>query len=219
MATSATRLIVFDLDGTLIDSRRDLADAVNTLLEESGQAARSEDEIGRMVGDGAATLVTRAFAAAGATLPPRALERFLELYDGRALRHTRAYEGVDALLRDLAPRFRLAVLTNKPIGATRQILDGLQLASYFGGAVIGGDGPLPRKPDPAGLRHLIGEAKVESAQTLLVGDTAVDWQTAKAASARVCMAAYGFGFESFPPERLTGSELIIQHPLELAAHL
>jgi phosphoglycolate phosphatase len=213
------RLIVFDLDGTLIDSRRDLAESANALLQEHGWPAQSEEAIGRMVGDGAATLVARAFAAAGAPTPPGGLERFLELYESRLLKHTRTYDGVEVLLGRLAPRFRLAVLTNKPLGATRQILDGLKLAVYFGGNVLGGDGPLPRKPDPAGLRRLIEEAAVEPAEALLVGDSAVDWRTAQAAASRVCLAAYGFGFENFPTDQLRITDTVIHHPLELEAHL
>jgi phosphoglycolate phosphatase len=213
------RLIVFDLDGTLIDSRRDLADAANALLEECGRAPQPEEAIGRMVGDGAATLVARVCAAAAMTPPPHALDRFLELYDARALTHTRPYAGIETLLRDLSARFPLAVLTNKPLGATLRILEGLHLAAYFPGRVLGGDGPLPRKPDPAGLQYLIGDANVEPIETLLVGDSNVDWTTARAASARVCLAAYGFGFQSFRTEQLDGSEIVIRDPLELKAHL
>jgi phosphoglycolate phosphatase len=216
---SPVRLVVFDLDGTLVDSRRDLAESANALLYENGCPPHSEAAIGRMVGDGAATLVARAFAAAGVKAPPGALERFLELYDARLLEHTRPYEGVEALLRDLAPRCCLAVLTNKPLAATKEILEGLDLSGYFAGGVLGGDGPLPRKPDPAGLVQLMRQAGAPGAQTLLVGDSLVDWQTAKAAGAGACMAAYGFGFESFPREQLEPSDVVIQSPLELTAHL
>ena len=220
MATRpAVRLVVFDLDGTLIDSRRDLAESANALLHETGCPPHPEVAIGRMVGDGAATLVARVFAAAGVAPPPRALERFLEIYDARLLEHTRPYEGVEALLRNLAPRCRLAVLTNKPLAATLEILEGLDLAGYFAGGVLGGDGPLPRKPDPTGLVQLMREAGAPGVGTLLVGDSLVDWQTAKAAAASACMAAYGFGFESFPQEQLEPSDLVIHSPLELMAHL
>ena len=220
MATrSQVRLVVFDLDGTLIDSRRDLAESANALLHENGCAPHSEEAIGRMVGEGAATLVARAFASAGATPPPGALARFLEIYDARLLEHTRPYEGVETLLRELEPTCRLAVLTNKPLGATREILQGLGLSGFFGGGVLGGDGPLPRKPDPAGLLQLMHQAGASGEQALLVGDSLVDWQTAKAAGAGACMAAYGFGFESFPREQLEPSDVVIRSPLELTAHL
>src|SRR5262249_55033981 len=98
------QLIVFDLDGTLIDSRRDLANATNALLVECGAAALPEDRIGRMVGDGAATLVARAFDAAGIARPPDALARFLKIYGAHLLDHTRPYPGIAAALDALAPR-------------------------------------------------------------------------------------------------------------------
>ena len=124
-------LIVFDLDGTLVDSRRDIAEAANTLLEECGAAPLPEERIGRMVGDGAATLVARAFAAAGMAAPADALERFVAIYGSRLLLNTRPYPGIPDVLSQLSQRAALAVLTNKPIASTRRILDGLDLARYF----------------------------------------------------------------------------------------
>src|SRR4051794_41982951 len=126
------RLIVFDLDGTLVDSRRDLADAANVVLQAHGCDPHSEEAIGRMVGDGAATLVARAFAAAGRPQPPNALAEFLDVYNARLRRCTRPYPGVVEMLERLTGRYRLAVLTNKPLRSTREILDGLGLSRFFG---------------------------------------------------------------------------------------
>ena len=146
-------LIVFDLDGTLVDSRRDLADSINLLLSERGADPLPEAAIGRMIGDGAATLVARAFARLGRERPFDALERFLEIYNGRLLEHTRPYPGIPAALDGLRARAELCVLTNKPIASTRRVLEGLKLAQYFpADRVVGGDGPFARKPDPSGLR-------------------------------------------------------------------
>jgi phosphoglycolate phosphatase len=209
------RLIVFDLDGTLVDSRRDLADSMNRLLEASGARPLEETAIGAMVGDGAAMLVARAFGAAGLAAPPDALPRFLEIYQTRLLCHTRAYPGMARVLAELGTHATLAVLTNKPLGATRSILAGLDLARYFGDAVIGGDGPFPRKPDPAGLRHLIARAGVEPAATLMVGDSLVDWKTEHAAATAVCLARYGFGFASVPIETLSSADRTIDAPSQL----
>jgi phosphoglycolate phosphatase len=209
------RLIVFDLDGTLIDSRRDLAESANAVLQEHGCAPQSEEAIGRMVGDGAATLVRRAFAAASCPQPANALERFLAIYNGRLLKFTRPYPGVAETLRALDGRATLAVLTNKPLAATREILTGLGLAAFFADRVLGGDGPLPRKPDPAGLVHLMADTHMRPAETLLVGDSVIDWETAHAASAHSCVARYGFGFDGFPVERLTGDDRLIDRPMQL----
>jgi phosphoglycolate phosphatase len=212
---SSFRLIVFDLDGTLIDSRRDIAEAANTLLEECGAAPLPEERIGRMVGDGAATLVARAFAAVGMAAPPDALERFVAIYGRRLLRHTRPYPGIPDVLSQLSQRAALALLTNKPLAATREILEGLDLARYFGASVIGGDGPFPRKPSPSGLQHLAAAAVAPADATMLVGDSAIDWRTARAASTAICLARYGFGFESVPVSELGPADRLIDAPQEL----
>jgi phosphoglycolate phosphatase len=219
IALALVRFIVFDLDGTLVDSRRDLAESANQLLQECGAATHSEEAIGRMVGDGAATLVARAFAAAGQVQPTGALARFLEIYDRRLLRHTRTYDGVPELLDRLAGRFQIALLTNKPLDATQQVLDGLGIAHFFNDRVIGGDGPFPRKPDPSGLRHLMAVTTTEAAATLMVGDSRVDWETATAAGVRCALARYGFGFTGLQAEQLSGEELLLDRPLDLANHL
>jgi phosphoglycolate phosphatase len=214
------RLIVFDLDGTLVDSRRDLAESANIVLTECGGVPLPEDAIGRMVGDGAAALVKRAFEAARCPQPPGALERFLAVYNGRLLAFTRAYDGVNDVLRALAPRAPLAVLTNKPLAATRQILSGLCMSEYFSpDRVVGGDGPFPRKPDPAGLQHLIVGAGAAPAESVLVGDSIIDWRTARAAGARMCLASYGFGSENFPADCLDELDWVIKAPAELVGFL
>jgi phosphoglycolate phosphatase len=211
------RLVVFDLDGTLVDSRRDLAESANQLLEDCGGVALSETAIGRMVGNGAATLVARVFAEAGIPPPGDALERFLTVYNRRLLRFTRPYPGIPEVLSQLDGRTVLGVLTNKPLEAARAILEGLDLARYFGARVIGGDGPFPRKPDPSGLRHLIREADVTAGECLVVGDSVIDWHTARRAGARSCLASYGFGFDGFPTDELALEDRLIDEPADLAS--
>jgi phosphoglycolate phosphatase len=214
------RLVVFDLDGTLVDSRRDLAESANSLLAECGCQTLPEESIGRMIGDGAATLVTRAFDAAGCRQPAGALDRFLSIYSARLLAFTRPYEGIVDVLAVLAGRAALGLLTNKPLASTRRILDGLGMSAYFHpDRVIGGDGPFARKPDPAGLLYLIHSAQTTAAQTILVGDSRIDWQTARAAGAHVCLAGYGFGFESMSGENLDELDRVATAPSDLLGFL
>ena len=210
------KLVVFDLDGTLVDSLRDLAESANDLLSECGARRLSQETVGLLVGDGAATLVAKAFNTAGSPQPPGALGRFLELYNRRLLRFTKPYPGVPEVLEALTERVQLAVLTNKPLASTLTILDGLALSRFFhAGRVIGGDGPFPRKPDPAGLRHLMAHVSVDGEQTLLVGDSVFDWRTAVAARARAALARYGFGFRSVPLDELAGSAILLDQPSDL----
>lgn len=208
------RLIVFDLDGTLIDSRQDLADAANALIVERGGTPLPVHMVASMVGEGAALLVRRALSAAG--LEPdldTALPRFLELYDERLLANTRLYPGTTEALEALAPRVPLAILTNKPQQPTETILRGLNVHRYFT-EVIGGDTAFGRKPDPAGLRRLMSSAGASTADTLLVGDSAIDVRTGRAAGVRVCLVKYGFGFPLAAAE-LSGEERIVDDPGQL----
>jgi phosphoglycolate phosphatase len=207
-------LVVFDLDGTLIDSRRDLADAANALIVEHGGSPLPVDSIAGMVGEGAALLVRRALAAAGVKLEAeRHLRRFLELYDERVLAHTTLYEGTREMLDALGGQATLAVLTNKPQRHTDAILLGLDIARDFRW-VIGGDTIHGRKPDPAGLRHLMSAAAAGAGDTVMIGDSAIDLKTARAAGVRICLARYGFGFRT-TEGLLDGREYLIDRPADL----
>jgi phosphoglycolate phosphatase len=127
------------------------------------------------------------------------LPRFLELYDRRLLNHTLVYDGIVDVVRRARGRARLAVLTNKPIDPTEKILLGLGIRELFD-EVVGGDGPFPRKPEPASLQALMAGAGASPSGTLLVGDSAIDLETACRASIRCCMVTYGFGFRRDLPE-------------------
>lgn len=187
------RLIVFDLDGTLVDSRRDLAASANELLASFGADALETPAVLAMVGEGARTLVSRVLAAGGVDADlDDALNRFLGIYDRRLLDHTRPYPGVVATLDRLAREAALAVLTNKPQAPTGRLLAELGLARYFA-AAIGGDTALGRKPSPAGLQAIAARAGVAPPETLMVGDSWVDIETARRAAVRACFADYGFG--------------------------
>jgi phosphoglycolate phosphatase len=212
------RLVVFDLDGTLVDSSLDLANAVNALLMELGVSRLPDPHIVSMVGEGAAMLVRRALTASGLDPEtPGALDRFLAHYNAHLLDHTRPYPGMVRTLKQLADDLPLAVLTNKPGYATDGILEGLGLRQYFR-ETIGGDTPFGRKPSPAGLAHLAEVIGTPASSVLLVGDSPVDLATARNAGARSCLARYGFGYR-FAPDDFRGDETFIDTPPDLLALL
>ena len=215
-----TRLAVFDLDGTLIDSRRDLADSANAMLAGYGGGPLSDAHVASMVGCGAPTLVARVLAAGGVDAPlNEALPRFLSAYDERLTHHTRPYDGISDLLDDLRSRHTsMALLTNKPLEQSVRILDAFGLAKYFPW-VVGGDGPLPRKPAPDGVRFLMMQASVTPDQTVLVGDSTIDLETARNAGVRVCLARYGFGFAELAATDLRGDEFLVDTPAEISGVL
>jgi phosphoglycolate phosphatase len=207
-------LIVFDLDGTLVDSSVDLANAVNALLVELGATPLAEAAIIAMVGEGASVLVRRALTAAALDPDtPGALDRFLAHYDPHLLDHTRPYPGMVDTLTWFNGRLPMAVLTNKPAHPTELMLRGLSLRVYFR-TVIGGDTPHGRKPNPAGLLQLAADAGVDPGRVLMVGDSPIDLATARNAGTQICLARYGFGYR-FAPDDFRGDELFIDAPANL----
>lgn len=205
---SAPPLVVFDLDGTIIDSRRDLADSANEMLETYGAGPQSVEAVTQMVGEGARVLVERALRASNLDpAEPEALARFLAIYDRRLLGHTRPYDGVAELIHDSTRRAAIAVLTNKPEAPSRRLLDAFDLTRSVRW-VIGGDSGFARKPDPAGLLDLVARAETTAARTLMVGDSPVDAETAQRAGVTFCAALYGFG-------RVTGGDFSAASGAEL----
>jgi phosphoglycolate phosphatase len=200
------RIVVFDLDGTLVDSSRDLASAVNAALAAvaPGTPPLPLDVVRSFIGEGAGRLISRALAQAGLHHAPEAvLPVFLECYSRCLLETTRPYPGIVEALDALRPR-ALAVLTNKPGAMSRVILEGLSLAGRFRAVYGGGDVP-SRKPDPEGLQRLLAEAGVPAAEAVLVGDSAIDVLTARAAGVRSVGVTWGFDRASLdrePPDAL-----------------
>jgi len=212
-------LLVFDLDGTLVDSIHDLAEAASDLSERRGGRRLDDDTVCRMVGEGAAILVERVMALAGhATPPPGALEEFLAIYDRRMFDTTHPYPGVVDTLLALAGSHALALLTNKPGDSGRKILAHAGLDGFFPHVVFG-DGAFARKPDPAGLRWLMDRHGASVDETVLVGDSDVDVATARNGGVRLCLARYGFGFIRVDPASLGGDAWYLDRPGDLLALL
>ena len=212
-------LLVFDLDGTLVDSIHDLAEAASDLSERYGGARLDDERVCRMVGEGASILVERVMALAGhAAPPPGALQEFLRLYDERMFDTTRPYPGVIDTLRALADTQAMGLLTNKPEDSARKILAHTGLDVFFPHMVFG-DGLFSRKPDPAGLRWLMERHGAQAQRTIMVGDSDVDVATARAGGVRLCLARYGFGFIRVDPATLPGDEWYLDQPRDLIALL
>ena len=189
---SPTRLVVFDLDGTLVDSARDLATAVNQALAKVApeRPPLPLEVVKAFVGEGAGVLMSRVLRASRVDLPPEAvLPVFLECYEGCLLATTRLYPGATFAIDALRDR-TLAVLTNKPGRPSRAILEGLGVSRYFA-RIWGPDDAGARKPDPAGLRRLVAELGFTAAETALVGDSGVDVATGRAAGVRTIAVTYG----------------------------
>jgi len=217
------RLVVLDLDGTLVDSSRDIAAALNDALARLAPATTplALEHVLAFVGEGARLLVERALAHAGLSLPvDDVLAAYLDCYRERLLETTRLYPGVREALEALAgpappavPRAALAVLTNKPGEMSRAILRGLGVEALFVRVLGAGDVPA-RKPDPRGLVALLDELRAAPAEAWLVGDSATDVRTARAAGVRVAGALWGFHpaeLRAARPDRLLG------HPSEIEA--
>src|SRR5215470_3629325 len=184
--------LIFDLDGTLIDSKQDLIRSVNAMLVEMGRERLHEDTISGYIGHGAPKLVARALGdGASAAEREQALKFFLAHYEEHKLDSTRPYPGVREALEELR-EFPMAVLTNKPVRVSRRILEGLGLAKYFR-AVYGGNSFETKKPDPLGARKILEELGATAEETMVIGDSEVDVQTARNAGTLAAAVNYGFG--------------------------
>jgi phosphoglycolate phosphatase len=190
-----TRHLIFDLDGTLVDSAPDLATALNGVLQEMGKPALAESTVRAMVGDGAGVLVQRGLAASGLADADQAaaLKRFLALYGDCLIDRTRAYPEVEATLERLkAEGYKLGVCTNKPHDPTQRILKALKLDRFFG-AVIGGDSLPKRKPDPEPLLAAIARLGGTVGDAVMIGDSANDVLCARAAAVTAILIPSDYG--------------------------
>lgn len=199
--------VIFDLDGTLVDTAPDLAAALNRLLGEQGRPALAPDAIRAMIGDGVAKLVERGFASGGGwpDEPKALVRRFLDIYEVGLVDRSRPFPDVSAVLQRLADaQLRLGICTNKPDHATERLLSGLGLRRYFT-AVAGGDGPV-RKPEPGHLLRVIDQLGATREGALMVGDSANDVAAARAAGIPVIVVSFGY---TVIPARELGADAVI----------
>ena len=214
------KLLVFDLDGTLIDSAQDLCNSVNATLAHEGREPLPDEVVAGYIGDGAIMLMRRALFGPNATevdeeLLTRAYNYFLAYYREHKLDNTYAYEGVLGALAALrrfhehldGPARLMAVLTNKPVRPAREICAALGLAPYFLN-IYGGNSFASKKPDPEGLRTLMNEAGARPEETVMIGDSQVDVETARNAGAWCIGCTFGLAPESlkdYPPDVIVDS--------------
>ena len=197
------KLLVFDLDGTLIDSRADLCASVNATLRHFQRPMLPDEVIASFIGDGASMLVRRSLGdPADEEFVSNAVEFFLGYYRIHKLDHTYVYDGVFEVLEKLLAKHgrtnrsrsshgqKMAVLSNKPVAPSREICDELKLGKYFF-QVYGGNSFPTKKPDPQGLQTLMAEAGVRPEETLMIGDTDVDILTARAVGAWALGCRFG----------------------------
>ena len=197
-------LLIFDLDGTLVDSKRDLSSSVNYVREMFGLTPLGEDAISGYIGDGAQMLIRRALGPDAAESDVQSgFQAFLSYYREHMLDESKLYPGVSETLSRLSD-FRLAVLTNKPVRFSRVMLDGLGILQFFA-AVYGGNSFEKKKPDPVGVFQILQDTDSRIDQTWMIGDSAVDVLTGRNAGAATCGVTWGYASESFtrtPPDFL-----------------
>jgi phosphoglycolate phosphatase len=205
--------VVFDLDGTLVDTRDDLVAAVNHVRRRFGLAELPPPTVVGFVGEGGRVLIERSFAATGADVDA-AFDEFRRHYSLHLLDRSLPYPGVPEMLEGARSRgATLSVLTNKPEAMSRAILAGLRLLDRFI-AVIGGDSLAVRKPDPAGVLRLAAAAGVALDRLLLVGDSPIDFRTARAAGVGFCGVSWGFASAALELER---PEHMVASPFDLVS--
>jgi len=211
------KLLIFDLDGTLIDSRLDLVHSVNATLRHFKRPELPGDVIASYVGDGAPMLIRRALGdPRDETFLKEALEYFLTYYRAHKLDHTHVYAGVKEMLAAVQQGNgvvrKLAVLSNKPVNPSRAIVEALGLAEFFL-SVYGGNSFPTKKPDPEGVQTILCEANAGAEETLIIGDSDIDVLTGRNAGLWTCGVTYGFAPQTLS---LAPPDVMVDSPGELA---
>ncbi len=187
------KTLLFDLDGTLIDSRADLTSAVNCALQAAGRPPKSQDEVVPHVGNGLQILLKQVLGPSANGALKLATEAFIAYYDAHCVDETTLYDGVLDGLNDLKTSARFAVVTNKPAGFAKKIIERLDLSPLLP-VVIGGDSLAERKPHPAPFLKALHDLGGEAASALVVGDGPQDVKGGQAAGLKTCVAQYGYGY-------------------------
>jgi phosphoglycolate phosphatase len=208
-------LVIFDLDGTLIDSRLDLIHSVNAMLRHLGRPGLPGEVVASYVGDGAPMLIRRALGdPKDERLLNRALEYFLSYYKEHKLDHTTVYAGIPEALRQIEAngrRRQMAVLSNKPVNPSRAIVEALGLGDFFV-RVYGGNSFETKKPDPLGIQVILKETGVPPEQAMMVGDSSIDVLTGRNAGLVTCGVSYGFAPQTL---LLAQPDVVVDTPDEL----
>jgi len=209
------QLVIFDLDGTLIDSRLDLIHSVNAMLRHLGRPELPGEIVASCVGDGAPMLVRRALGdPKDENAVKDALEYFLEYYKAHKLDHTTVYAGIPEALQQIranGTRRKMAVLSNKPVNPSQAIVEALGLRGFFA-HVYGGNSFETKKPDPLGVATILQETGVAPERTLMVGDSSIDVLTGRNAGVFTCGVTYGFAPLTF---REVQPDVVVDSPQEL----
>jgi len=206
-------VLIFDLDGTLVDSKKDLTASVNHIRHQFDLPILTEEEIARFIGDGALMLIRRALGPKATEVNVQAgLQMFLSYYRAHMLDCTTLYPGVLETLDRLA-HSKLAVLTNKPVHFSCAMLAGLGIYKHFA-AVYGGNSFDYKKPDPVGVFQILADTKGSRERTWMIGDSSVDVLTGRNASIKTCGVTYGYATETF---RDVPPDFLIDHFSELEA--
>lgn len=207
------RLVIFDLDGTLVDTAADITDALNYAMAPHGLGPLDITDTVSMVGEGLTRLIEKVLGNEHAALTATVLESFIEYYSSHLIVHSRLYPRVRETIEGLG-RLKKAVISNKREALSRRLLEGLGLAGHFD-LIVGSDTTAERKPSPVPVLHVLERLGIESAEAVMVGDSNYDIEAAKGAGLKTVAVTYGYRSR----EALKGADCMIEDMAELSGAL